>query len=256
MCLLLIAINSHPAYKLVIAANRDEYYDRPTASADFWKDAPDLLAGRDLQAGGTWMGITKKGKIAAVTNYRDPASNKSYVPSRGSLVSNFLLGQTNPEKYVENLIQSSNSYNGFNLIIGEKEQFFWYSNRGGLAQGLSPGIYGLSNHLLDTPWPKVKRSKEALKRLLSTKENLDPEAIFDMLRDTLIADDKSLPNTGVGLEWERILSPIFISSPTYGTRSSTVLLLDRQDRVTFMEKTFNSNPDHAKTVKHEFQIEP
>ena len=225
MCLLLLAVQTHPEYKLILAANRDEYYDRPSAPAAFWKDASYLLAGRDLRAGGTWLGITRKGRIAAITNYRDPSTIKSDAPSRGGLVSNFLLGQESPLDYLDRLAQKADQYNGFNLIIGEKYELYWYSNRGDGGRCLGPGIYGLSNHLLDTPWPKVTRGKTNMARLLSGGHDPAPEALFGLLLDRHIPDDKSLPDTGVGLQWERVLSPLFITSPHYGTRSSTILLM-------------------------------
>ena len=255
MCLLLLYVETHPEYKLILAANRDEYYDRPTAPATFWKEAPYLLAGRDLRAGGTWLGITRKGRIAATTNYRDPASVKTNAASRGRLVSDFLLGEEDPVEYLDKLAKEQDRYNGFNLIIGEKDHLYWYSNRGDGARKLSPGIYGLSNRLLDTPWPKLTRSKDTLARLLSEQKRPSPEALFHMLLDRTIADDERLPDTGVGIEWERLLSPIFITSPTYGTRSSTLIFIDRNDRVTFIERTFNLNPDHPTSVRYEFQLE-
>ncbi len=255
MCLLLLAVQKHPDYKLILAANRDEYYDRPTAPAEFWSEAPHLLAGKDLRAGGTWLGITRQGRIAAITNYRDPASIKTNAPSRGRLVSGFLLGQASPERFLKGLAQEKDRYNGFNLIIGEKDQLYWFSNRGDGAHKLSPGLYGLSNRLLDTPWPKVTRSKEAMASLLSKQKNPPQDKLFRMLGDRTIARDEQLPDTGVGMEWERILSPIFITSPTYGTRSSTVMLIDRNNGVTFTEKTFNSDPEHATSIQYEFKIE-
>ena len=255
MCLLLLAIKSHPVYKLVIAANRDEYYDRPTAPALFWDDRPDLLAGRDLRAGGTWFGITKRGRIAAITNYRDPASLKNHAPSRGELVSDFLVGEEEPEAYLTRLDLKAGDYNGFNLIVGTKDQIYWYSNRGNGTRCLVPGIYGVSNSLLDTPWPKVSRGKAALEEILSDQRVPSPAAFFEMLLDRSIPGDDNLPDTGVGLEWERILSPIFIASPNYGTRSSAVLLIDQNDHVTFMERTHTSDPDHNKDVVFEFPIE-
>ena len=256
MCLLLLALHADPDYKLVIAANRDEYYDRLTLQAAFWQDVPGLLAGRDLRAGGTWLGITTRGRIAAITNYRDPTAIKSHAPSRGNLVSNFLLGRDSPRDYLGRLMQEAHQYNGFNLIIGKIDELYWYSNRGGKARTLSPGIYGLSNSLLNTPWPKVAKGKRAMERVLSAGKGQPHEALFHVLLDRSIPGDKRLPDTGVGLEWERILSPIFIMSPTYGTRSSTVLSIDHTNRVTFIERTFDSDPNHATTVKYAFQIEP
>ena len=255
MCLILLAFKTDPAYKLILAANRDEYYGRPTVPAAFWKESPHLLAGRDLRAGGTWIGITREGRIGAVTNYRDPASVKENAPSRGRLVSNFLRGQEGPVEYLDKLAQGADRYNGFNLIIGENDQIYWYSNRGDGMKDLSPGIHGLSNHLIDTPWPKVDRGKDGLAGLISKEENLSPEKLFNILRDRTVAHDDTLPDTGVGLDWERILSPIFILSPNYGTRSSTLLFIDLQNHVTFIEKTFDSDPDHALTQKYEFMIE-
>jgi uncharacterized protein with NRDE domain len=255
MCLLLLAVQKHPDYKLVLAANRDEYYDRPTAPAAFWDEVPHLLAGKDLRAGGTWLGITKQGRIAAITNYRDPATIKANAPSRGKLVTGFLLGQESPKHFLEGLAQEKDRYNGFNLIIGENDQLYWFSNRGDGAQKLSPGVYGLSNRLLDTPWPKVTRSKDAMARLISEQKNPSQDALFHVLRDRTVAGDNQLPDTGVGMTWERILSPIFITSPTYGTRSSTIILIDRHNFVTFTEKTFNSDPEHATAVEYKFQIQ-
>lgn len=255
MCLLLIALKTHPAYKLILLANRDEYYNRPTSPAAFWDGAPFLLAGKDLQGGGTWLGITRNGRIAAITNYRDPASVKKNAPSRGTLVSNFLVGQESTGGYLERVKREADRFNGFNLIIGDKDQLYWYSNRSLGMHPLSAGIHGLSNHLLNTPWPKVGKSKDALAHLLSEQEDPSLEELFRILTDHTIADDEHLPDTGVSLEWERILSPIFIVSPTYGTRSSTVLLIDMQDRVTFVEKIFNSDPDHPTSVEYKFKVD-
>ena len=255
MCLLFIAFNDHPTYKLVLAANRDEFYDRPTKPAAFWEETPDLLAGRDLKAGGTWLGITRKGKIAAITNYRQPQLEKDQAPSRGKLVSNFLEGNKDADAYLGYLSMNGNRYNGFNLIFGDRSRICWYSNRGGQNHNISPGQYGLSNHLLDTPWPKVVRVKEAMERLLPERPVLIPEEIFSILRDRRLADDASLPDTGIGFEREKVLSPIFIASPGYGTRSSTIVSIDREDRVIFIERTYNEDPGHATTVTYEFQIE-
>jgi len=159
MCLIVFAYNVHPSYRLVLAANRDEFYERPSSSADFWKDYPQVLAGRDLKEGGTWLGITKSGKYAAVTNYRDPSSLKSDSLSRGRLVSSYLTGNQNPDKYLKNISSQVDKYDGFNLLLGDDNNLFVFSSRSDM-QKLKPGIYGLSNHLLDTNWPKVARSKK------------------------------------------------------------------------------------------------
>ena len=256
MCLILLAVEMHPKYKLVMAANRDEFYDRPSAPAHFWKEAPELLAGRDLKAGGTWQGITRHGRLGMITNYRDPASVKKNAPSRGKLLARFLQGRQTPWDYLEEVQLEGERYNGFNLIVGDQKQLYWYSNRNGHASALAPGLYGLSNHLLDTPWPKVTRGKERMARLLAAREkDFDSDALFRLLEDRHTPSDNSLPSTGVGLEWERTLSPIFISSPTYGTRSSTVLLIDQEDRATFVERTFNAHPKPISSVKHSFKLD-
>ena len=254
MCLLIFAFKVHPKYKLILAANRDEYYDRPTARAVYWDEAPHILAGKDLRAGGTWFGVTRNGKIAAITNYRDPASIKSNAPSRGEIVSNYLLGPDDPDTYLEKLSRKRDVYNGFNLILGEREHLVWYSNRNGEPRKLSAGIYGLSNHLLDTPWPKVSLSKDALAEHISEKKEPSPETLFRLLKDRMVPDDDRLPSTGVGLEWERILSSIFIESPDYGTRSSTLLFVDQHDHVLFFERTFNPSSDDFSTVRYAFDL--
>jgi uncharacterized protein with NRDE domain len=255
MCLLLLALQAHPVYKLVIAANRDEFYERPTAPARFWDESPTILAGRDLFAGGTWFGITRNGRIGAITNYRDPASVKPAAPSRGNLVSDFLAGDKACKTYLTRLELNAENYNGFNLVVGVKDLLFWYSNRGHGVQRIMPGIHGLSNHLLNTPWPKVSRAKAAFKNILSNSPVLSPDGLFDMLLNRSIPEDEALPDTGVGMDWERILSPIFIASPSYGTRSSTILLLDRENRVTFLEKTHGPAPNQHADVAFEFMIQ-
>jgi len=253
MCLILFAWKMHETYPLILAANRDEFYERPSAPAAFWADAPDLLAGRDLKAGGTWLGITRNGRLAAITNYRDPASLKKEAPSRGHLVSDYLRGRESPDEYLQRLDPRAGRYNGFSLLVGDRSELFYYSNRGE-ASRLAPGIHGMSNHLLDTPWPKVNRGKQTLERLLAGDRNPSPEALLDLLASRSRPPDDQLPDTGVGLEWERILSPLFIESPTYGTRCSTVLLIDRQGVVTFVERVFNGGSEPRVTSRFDFRI--
>jgi len=255
VCLILLAIRKHPSYKLILAANRDEYYARPSEPPHFWKEAPHLLAGRDLVAGGTWLGITRNGQIAALTNYRDPASIKPNAPSRGKLVSGFLAGVPDASSYLARIRNEKDLYNGFNLILGDRDRIIWYSNRSDVTTPLLPGVYGLSNHLLDTPWPKIVRAKSLFEETIRTGKDLSVESVFRLLKDQTGSPDNRLPNTGVPLEWERILSPIFITSPTYGTRSSTVILIDKKDRVIFMDRTFNSHPEPVSTARFEFVIE-
>ncbi len=251
MCLILFAYNVHPSYRLVLAANRDEFYDRPSQSADFWPNHPNVLAGIDLQEKGAWLGVTQEGKFAAITNYRDPAAWKNKAPSRGKLVSDYLTGASNPEKYLKKVSGHSQAYNGFNLLWGDEDNLWVYSNRGD-AQKLPPGIYGLSNHLLDSPWPKVQRGKRLLKKALAEKGDQLEAALFALLADRHVPPDNKLPETGVTVEWERILAPIFITSPVYGTRSSTVLLMAKNRRVRFVEQVFDKNSDSWMTGRFSF----
>ena len=237
MCTLLMAYEAHPKYRLVLAANRDEFYDRPTAGAAFWKDAPDIFAGRDLVHGGTWLGITVEGRLAALTNYREPHAVEKHRPSRGGLVSGFLKGEMTAQDYVENLRANGGEYSGYNLVVGDRDGLFYHSNRSDRSVALMPGIYGLSNHLLDTPWPKVVRGKESLARVLTG--DFSSEDLFAMLADRTEAPDRLLPDTGVGLDLERLLSSIFIESERYGTRSSTILLVDRDGQASFAERSFD-----------------
>jgi uncharacterized protein with NRDE domain len=255
MCLILLAIQKHPEYKLILASNRDEYYERPSESPHFREDAPHLLAGRDLVAGGTWLGITRNGRIAAVTNYRDPASIKPDAPSRGKLVNDFLASNLDPASYLDLVRPAKDRYNGFNLILGNRDRITWYSNRSGEAIHLLPGVYGLSNHLLDTPWPKVVLAKALFEEVLRTGGQISADSLFLLLKDQTMATDDRLPRTGVPIEWERILSPIFITSPTYGTRSSTVLLIDKEDHVTFLDRTFNGSSEPVTTCEFSFALE-
>ncbi|MBW2028917.1 MAG: NRDE family protein [Deltaproteobacteria bacterium] len=254
MCFLVFAFKAHPAYKLILAANRDEYYDRPSEPASWWQTTSQVLSGKDLKAGGTWLGITKNGRIGAVTNFRDPKRVKPSAPSRGLLVTEFLLGDLDPGGFLDKLKVRADQYNGFNLVVGVPDELFWYSNLRSDFRRLEPGVYGLSNHFLDTPWPKVLRGKKLLSRIMRNGSEISPERLFGMLADQRTPEDTELPNTGVGLEWERTLSPIFITSPDYGTRCSTIILIDNKNRTTLMEKTFDRNTDRAECRKYEFQI--
>jgi len=256
MCLILFAYDVHPAFRLILGANRDEFYDRPTAPVSFWEEAPDVLAGKDLQAGGTWFGITKTGRWAAITNFRDPVRHRPDAPSRGMLVSRFLLGKETASDYLKALQGEADRYNGFNLLAGDAGGVFYYSNRCEDMKALTPGTYGLSNRYLDTPWPKIVKGKEALTGLLAQGDEgaLHPDHLFTILSDRNPAEDRLLPETGVGREWERVLSPLFISSPGYGTRASTVVLIDLEGRVRLWERTFNSHPEAEQERCFEFRI--
>jgi len=254
MCLILFAYKVHPAYPLILAANRDEFYERPSTPADFWSRHPQVLAGIDLKEKGTWLGVTKGGKFAAITNYRDPASWKEAAPSRGGLVSGYLTGSLPAETYLKRLSARAARYNGFNLLLGDTRDIFVYSNRGSL-QKITPGIYGLSNRLLDTPWPKVRRGKKLLKAALDKKGAELEEALFGLLADRRVPPDDQLPETGVNLEWERMLSPMFIASPVYGTRSSTILLIGRNKRIKFMEKVYDGEKEPWMVSRFSFLME-
>ncbi|MEW6258331.1 MAG: NRDE family protein [Thermodesulfobacteriota bacterium] len=237
MCLLLLGCDVHPDAIWIIAANRDEFYDRPTASLQQWEDAPDIVAGRDLKEGGTWMGISRRGRFGALTNYRDPASLQPNAPSRGMLVHDFLVSDRHPKAYLEGLLSRMHRFNGFNLVVGDASGLFYLGNRCGSIQAIQPGWHALSNHCLDTPWPKTERALEGVQAVVQPNRGIDVQAIFDVLTDAEPAPDDRLPDTGVGREWERILSPIFIQSPSYGTRSSSVLVLNRRRQVFFWETT-------------------
>ncbi len=242
MCLILLAWRAHPDFPLVVAANRDEFFARASAHADFWQDRPQILAGRDLEGGGTWLGVSRSGRFAGLTNFRDPANQKRGIPSRGALVADFLDGDASPADYARELAQTGAAYNGYNLIFGDGASLYYQSNQGEGGE-LPPGVYGLSNHLLDTPWPKVARGKS---RLASALARLPEDGeLLELLRDDARAEDRLLPRTGVSLEWERLLSAAFVRSPLYGTRSSTVLLLDRAGQLAFEEVSFGASGEET-----------
>lgn len=259
MCLILFSYKLHADYRLILAANRDEFYNRPTASLAYWSDHPDVLAGRDLKGNGTWLGITRTGRFAAITNYREPTAHMENAPSRGILIHDFLTGNASPERYLKVVSKKSKAYNGFNLIAGDRSGLYYYSNRATRVRQLRPGLYGISNHLLDTAWPKIQRGKGLLRGQLDGREKIDIEKIWEILADRSLPADKALPDTGVGLEWERILAPLFISSPDYGTRSSSIVLMEYSGQTTFRERTFPdgaNNPGDGETVMYSFEVKP
>ncbi|HLR52433.1 MAG TPA: NRDE family protein [Candidatus Avamphibacillus sp.] len=239
MCLINFQVGAHPNYKLIVAANRDEFYGRPTASAHFWKDEPKLLAGRDLKGMGTWLGVTKEGRFAALTNIRDPEEDMLDKKSRGEILRNYLTGEMRPELFLEDLKKEKDQYAGFNLLVGSPEKLFYFNNRKAQTETIKEGVHGLSNHYLNTPWPKVVKGKDMLKEYTTAHEKLEPEVLFEILANSEEAPDESLPQTGVGIDFERKLSPLFIQTPDYGTRASTVLLVDIKNNVTFIERTYN-----------------
>ena len=240
MCLLFFSYRTTPGYRLVVAANRDEFVARPTAGLNFLDAKKTLLGGRDLQGGGTWLGITAGLRFAAITNYRDPASNRLTAPSRGEILINYLMGTMGASEYLETLALTASNYNGFNLILADPLGLYYYSNKTGGPRILAPGFYGLSNHLLDSPWPKVLRGKQLLRPHMVDTASIDPLLLFDLLADNHRPPDHQLPETGVGIEWERILATIFIDTSTYGTRSSAVITVTDGGVVEFTEKTIAS----------------
>jgi uncharacterized protein with NRDE domain len=255
MCLILFAFDAHPVYKLIVAANRDEAYTRPTSDADFWNDVPHILAGRDLEKMGTWMGVTTSGRFAALTNFRNPLETTEGMRSRGELVSEFLKGNESPKSYVEKASSHDSVYPGYNLLTGNTEELYYYSNIGKQILKVQPGFYGLSNHLLNSDWPKVKTGTAGLKKIVTdhldeTKEKSElVEKLFTLLKSSDPAPDDLLPNTGVGVHLERILSPLFIKSEGYGTRSSTVCLLGEHE-VHYAERIYSDE----KSREREFAI--
>jgi uncharacterized protein with NRDE domain len=250
MCLIFIGLKNHSRYKLIVAANRDEFYQRRTAPASFWEDHPEILAGRDLEAKGTWLGMTTSGRICMVTNFRDPKNIHAHAPSRGKLVTDFLLENTSGEKYLEKLIPHAKKYNGFSLIAGTVDSLYYLSNYKEGIILLNSGLFGLSNHLLETAWPKVEKGKSRIQELLKSPV-VQVDDLYDVLSDESVSEDAYLPDTGVGLERERALSAAFIKSPDYGTRSSTVVIVDYNNQVSFHERVFH--PENSGFSYQNFQ---
>ncbi len=241
MCLLVMAFQCHPEFPLIVAANRDEFFYRPTAAVKYWADHPTVLAGRDLEQGGTWMGVRKDGRFAALTNVRDPSAFRSNAKSRGHIVSGFLTGSDTPSDFLENLAHESDDYNGFNLILGSSDKLRYFSSATKKAIPIAPGVYGLSNDQLDTPWPKVVSAKKKLESALRENSDLLEKRLFALLSDDTLASDGELPDTGVGLEKERRLSPIFIRAENYGTRSSTLLFAKHDGEIHYVERSMNAD---------------
>lgn len=252
MCLLAFQYDEHPEYRLVFAGNRDEFYDRPTAAAGYWEDAPHVLAGRDLKAGGTWMGVTTAGHWGVVTNIHDQVEYRKNARSRGTLVADYLREEPDPRSYLEHVAANAEQYNGFNLLLGTPDSLYYFSNRASSVERVEPGLHGLSNEQLNSPWPKVKRATSALQRLLD-EEAVSTDALLEVLEDRTPAPRDELPDTGLDQEREQALSSIFIDGDAYGTRASTVLLIDRSGDVTFVERTFERGK-RLETKRFHFQI--
>ena len=252
MCLIVIAWKARDDLPLIVAANRDEWRDRPAEPARWWDGEPGLLAGRDLQAGGTWMGVTPSGRFAAVTNFRDPAERRSTAISRGGLVTGYLRGTQSPPAFLAALAARASDYNGFNLILGDGESLWYFGSREGNARAIEPGVHALSNHLLDEPWPKVVKGREAMQAAL---RDADPATrLFDALSDVDAPADTALPDTGVGVDWERRLARALITGADYGTRCSTVVSLDGAGKGVFEERTRAADGGVSGVATHAFEV--
>ena len=252
MCLIAFAYNYHPDYKLIFAANRDEFFERPSLPIHFWNDEP-ILAGKDLKEGGTWCGITKNSRFAAITNFRNIKTVKKEAPSRGKIVTDFLTGTSSPELYSKGLADSANQYNGYCFIFGNLTELFFFSNQDKKLVKLENGINGLSNHLLNTPWFNVRRGKELLKQAIERGDNLVDD-LFSLLSDKITSPDNELPDTGLSKDMEKKISSIFVETPDYGTRSSSVILIDKNDNVTFIEKSLDAKNKEWITNKYNFKL--
>ena len=260
MCLIIFAHRADPAYPLVLAANRDEFFGRATAHAQFWQpDYPHILAGRDLVAGGTWLGISRTGRFAAVTNIRDPSQPERKARSRGELTLNFLNSKESAQQYCEGLREHFDEFAGFNLLVSDGETLCYVNNFENLLEELRPGVYGLSNGLLNSPWPKVERGRECLQQLIQADSPLPTDSLINMMRDRQRAQDSNLPATGIPLQLERELSATFISNERreYGTRCSTALLMQAGGLFQFSEQSYDDEGQPTSAHFYEFaQAEP
>jgi uncharacterized protein with NRDE domain len=254
MCILFVAVNQHKDYPLIIAANRDEFFERPTSASSFWDTQPNLLAGKDDKAGGTWMGITSSGRLAALTNIRDPQKINPEAATRGELVRNYLQGTQHTDDYLNELQHNRANYNGYNLLFGPWQNLSVYNNHLNQTQELGSGVYGLSNASLNSPWPKINKGTFRLEEYCHDGHPIETDKLFALLRDSTQAADAHLPQTGVPLDWERRLSSIFILGKDYGTRSSTVLLIDKNQHVTWQERSFDNNTVCIAERKYNFNI--
>ena len=253
MCLLMVAYGQHSDYRLIVAANRDEYYDRPATAAGPWEADSNILGGRDLQGGGTWLAVNRAGAFAAITNVRMPTRGAA-PRSRGLIVTDYLTKRLTAAASVKLLAESRHDYEGFNVLVSDARSLAWYSNQTEEPTVLQPDVYGLSNHLLDTPWPKVTRIKADYLNAQSLTEGELIDALFGSLDNSESAPDKDLPDTGVGLEFERVLAPIFIAGEHYGTRCSTIVLVSYAGQLTFIERRFGPGKTFLGESSFKFEI--
>lgn len=255
MCLVLVAHAAHARWRFAVAANRDEFHARPAAPADWWDDAPGVLAGRDLESGGTWLGVARNGRFATVTNVRAGHAVRRGPRSRGLLVTDFLGGRDSANAFVGALAGRGNEYDGFNLLAWDGRELAWYSNRAQAQRRLEPGVWTLSNADIDTRWPKTERLRGAFDSLMESGPADVVEGLMVILRDSRRAPAETLPDTGVGAGMESVLSPIFIEGPGYGTRCSTVLLVGDEGQAEFCERRYDSAAQMTGQTRLEFDID-
>lgn len=252
MCLIVFAWRAHPRYPLILAANRDEFHRRPATAAGFWPQAPQLLAGRDETQGGAWCGVTRQGRMAAVTNYRDPSMAEAGKRSRGHLVRDYLTGQAGAADAASRVESDKADYSEFNLLLGDGQGLWYVGSRSVGPASIDPGVHGLSNGLLNTPWPKVEHAKAGLSEQLS-RDSVSVDVLFDVLGSRQIAPDDALPDTGIGLQMERFLSAPFIVSEAYGTRASTIIVLDSEGMLHFVERRYDPAGNCTGTTDEQFR---
>ncbi len=255
MCLILFSLNQHPQYKFILAANRDEFFNRPTKEAGYWRENKNIIGGRDLNSGGTWLGVTKTGRLIAITNYRDLSNENKNARSRGLISKDFLINSQSNNSFLNNIYPVKNEYSGFNLLLSDNsfETITHYSNISDKTEILEEGTHGLSNHLLDTPWPKIQYGKDQLTTLLN-QETIHTYDIISILKNNIEAPDKLLPDTGISYELEKKLSPVFISMKGYGTRCSTALIIDYNNNVSFLEISYDDNKEVINEKQFKFWI--
>lgn len=254
MCLIAFALNSHPDYRLILAGNRDEFYERPTSYADFWKEESHVLAGKDLQGGGTWLGVNSFGKVSAVTNYRDPTNINPQAKTRGDLTRDYLVKKEHSAMIdMKRIAKEASLYNGFNVLMIEESNGYHFSNYEKKINKLDTGIYGLSNALIDTPWPKLSKLKSDFAETI--EGSFSHEDLLNILNDKEQAPDDQLPSTGIPYEWEKAISSICIELENYGTCCSTVVTIDHDGVLNFTERSFPVGNREQKVVSFSFKIE-
>ncbi|HEY6927624.1 MAG TPA: NRDE family protein [Steroidobacteraceae bacterium] len=254
MCLLVLAWQVHPRYRLVVAANRDEFHERPAAPLGKWGLPDDILAGRDLRAHGTWLGLDRQRRFGVITNFRELQRPRPDAPTRGALIPDYLRGVSGADSFLADLEPQAPRYSGFNLLLTDRDSLWYASNRAeAFARCLSPGVYGLSNEFLDTPWPKLRRVRRRFDAWLDDPDNAAAADLFALLDDrATVTAEEELPQTGISEEWERVLSAPFVLNPDYGTRASTILLLEPSGAGVLAERRFD--PQGTLLGETEFQL--